>query len=257
MVQRCFPQATLIASPDNLGFASGSNLGIRESIGTYLLLLNPDTEVRPGALESLVHFLDDHPDVGAAGARLICPDGNLQPSCSPFPTLLREVSRMFHIPGVRPDGYYPMEAWDLDKPRQVDVIQGACLILRREPLEKIGLLSEDYFMYSEEVDLCYRIQKAGWPLYWVPEACVVHFGGQSTRLVAVEMFLHLYQGKVLYFRKNHGWSTVLVYKVILFMAALGRLALTPIAFLEPEPKRDRYLALSRNYRLLLTTLVEM
>jgi len=257
MVRQKFPQVSLIVSLENLGFAGGSNLGIRQCTGTYILLLNPDTLVRPDALQALVQFMDQHPEAGAAGARLINPDGSLQPSCSPTPTLSREIGRMFHLPGLRADGYYAMQAWEQTQPHLVEVIMGACLLLRREALDQVGLLSEDYFMYSEEVDLCNRLQKAGWLLFWVPSSQVVHYGGQSTRQVASEMFLHLYGGKVLYFRKHHGWPTVLGYKGVLFLATLARLALTPLALFEPSPKRDKHLSLSRNYRLLLTVLPRM
>jgi hypothetical protein len=84
-------------------------------------------------------------------------------------------------------------------------VQGACLILRRQALDQVGLLDQAYFMYSEEVDLCYRLRRPGWRIYWVPQAVVVHYGGQSTRQVPAAMFLQLYQGKVRYFRKHHGW----------------------------------------------------
>ena len=164
---------------------------------------------------------------------------------------------MFHLTGTRADGYYPMQDWELTQPHPVEVIMGACLILRPEALDQVGLLSEDYFMYSEEVDLCNRLQKAGWLLYWVPDSQVVHYGGQSTRQAAAEMFLHLYGGKVLYFRKHYGWLTVLGFKSVLFLASVARLALTPLALFEPSPKRAKHLSLSRNYRLLLTVLPRM
>jgi GT2 family glycosyltransferase len=134
------------------------------------------------------------------------------------------------------------------------VIQGACLILRREVLDQVGLLDEDYFMYSEEVDLCHRILKAGWDIYWVPQAQVVHYEGESTKQVPVEMFLNLYKSKILYFRKHKGWLQAQVYKLILFAAAIARLLLSPFALLRFAPQRQRYLTLANYYRRLLKVL---
>lgn len=257
LVKTHYPQVRLIENRENLGFARGNNQAIQQSKGDYVLLLNPDTEIKSGALQELVVYLDANPTVGAAGARMLNPDGSLQPSCSPTPTLARELLRMFHLPGMRSDGYYAMEHWDKNLPRDVDVLLGACLILRREVLDQIGLLDEAYFVYSEEVDLCLQVQRAGWRLAWVPQAEVVHYGGQSTQQIAEAMFLSLYQGKILFFRKHYGWAAVQVYKMILFLAALGRLLITPIALLSTPSRRRQRLALSSHYRRLLSALPEM
>jgi GT2 family glycosyltransferase len=230
---------------------------MRSCDGRYILLLNSDTIVRPAAVDTLVEFMDAHPDTGASGARLLNPDGSLQYSCSPEPSLVGEFKRLFHLPGVRPDGYYPMQEWDLSLARQVDVILGACLMLRRQTLDQVGLLDEDYFMYSEEVDLCHRIKAAGWGLYWVPEAQVVHLGGQSTRQVSEAMFLRLYQAKLIYFRKQHGRWQAFLYKLIIMAAACFRLLLTPLAWLQNPPKRQAILSLAGNYQRLLLHLPGM
>jgi GT2 family glycosyltransferase len=144
-----------------------------------------------------------------------------------------------------------MDQWVLDEAREVDVLMGACMLIRSEVLDAAGLLDEEFFIYSEEVDLCTRIRRSGWRLFWVPSAEVIHFGGQSTQQVLEDMFLRLYQGKILYFRKHHSKLEVILYKLILFMATLARLALTPIAYLESSAKRREHLDLSRNYRRLL------
>ena len=134
---------------------------------------------------------------------------------------------------------------------------GACLLLRRKVLDTVGLLDEEYFIYSEEVDLCYRIQKAGWDLFWVPQAQVIHFGGQSTQQASEEMFLRLYQGKVIFFRKHSSRWNVGLYKLVLFVAAALRLLLTPIVFLETESRRKTHLHLAKNYWRLITHLRAM
>lgn len=257
MVKERFPQARLIESEKNVGFAQGNNLAVPLCSGEYVLLLNPDTVVKPQALDELVRFMDAHSEAGAAGSRLLNPDETLQPSCHPAPTLARELWRLFHLDRIRPFGAYHMHRWDMNQPREVDVIQGASFIVRKAILDKIGFLDGRYFMYSEEVDLCYRLQKAGWKLYYVPASRVIHYGGQSTKLVAADMFLQLYLGKLMYFRKHYGRLAGIGYKLILLLAALSRLAMAPLAWLQKPPHRQKNLALARHYGRLLVALPTM
>jgi GT2 family glycosyltransferase len=254
MVRDQYPKVKLVQNHENSGFARANNQGISESTGMYILLLNSDTVVKPGALQNLLEFMDVHPEAGAASACLLNADGSLQYSCSPAPSLSREVQRMLHFPGVRPDGYYPMGGWDRSQPREVEAILGACMLLRREVLSQVGLMDEDYFMYSEEVDLCYRIRQAGWRIYWVPQSQVIHFGGQSTRQASSEMFLRLYESKLIYFRKNYGPLNALAYKLLLMVSSLVRLSLVPLIWLEKPQKRRIHLALASNYQRLLINL---
>jgi GT2 family glycosyltransferase len=204
LVRQRFPQVKLLANEHNLGFAQANNQAIQQCHQEYILLLNPDTVVLPGAVDSLVNFLASQPQAGAAGSRLLNPDGTLQISCYPSPTLLREWWFLLHLDALWPYGRYNMHQWDTTAPREVDVLQGASFLLRRSVLDQVGFLDGDYFMYSEEVDLCRRIQQAGWRLYWVPQSQVIHYGGQSTRQIAADMFLQLYLGKLKYFRKHNG-----------------------------------------------------
>jgi hypothetical protein len=254
MVQANFPLVHLLGNGANSGFARANNEAIRRTCGKYILLLNPDTLVMPGTLDKLIQFMDGNPEAGVAGPRLLNPDQSLQVSCYPRPTLFREFWRMFHLDPLSPQGTYPMERWSIEACKEVDVLKGACLILRREMLNQVGLLDEDYFIYSEEVDLCYRVQKAGWKLYWVPQAQLIHFGGQSTQQVAQEMFLMLYKGKVLYFRKHYSRLEVQIYKFILYIASIWRLVLLPLVFLEEPSRRQKHLVLSTNYWRLIEAL---
>jgi N-acetylglucosaminyl-diphospho-decaprenol L-rhamnosyltransferase len=257
MVQARFPWVRLVENLENIGFARANNQVIRESKGRYVLLLNPDTEVKSGALQALVCFMDAHPQAGAVGPQLLNLDNTLQPSCHPAPTLPRELWRLFHLDALWPYALYPMAKWDLDTPRRVDVVQGACLLLRRATLDQVGLFDEDYFIYSEEMDLCYRLEQAGWRIYWVPEAEVIHYGGHSTQQVAMDMFLRLYQSKLLYFRKRHGWLAARGYKLILVAATLARLSVSPLAWLERSPQRQRHLTLASYYLRLLKAVPEL
>jgi N-acetylglucosaminyl-diphospho-decaprenol L-rhamnosyltransferase len=258
LVRQAFPQVQLIESGANLGFARGNNLGIERSNGRYLLLLNPDTELRPGALTQLLLFMENQPKAGGAGSRLLNPDGSLQISCHPLPSLSRELSRLLHLDYFPPYyGSYNMHRWPTAVPRQVDIVQGASFIVRRVVLDRVGLLDDSYFMYSEEVDLCYRIHQAGWPLYWLPTSQVVHYGGQSTRQVAGQMFIELYRGKVHYFRKNEGALATAVYKAILALATLPRLPLLLIGRLLPGERGAAAQRLGQRYAQLLRQLPEL
>lgn len=254
MVRETFPDVHLIENTENVGFARANNAAIAASTGRYVLLLNSDTVVRPGAFDALVQFLDEHPEAGAAGPHTLNPDGSLQVSCYPSPTLARELWFLLHLDWLLPYGAYPMARWSTGQPRPVDAVLGACLIVRRAVLEQAGVLDPAYFMYSEEIDLCYRIRRAGWRIYWVPQAKIVHYGGQSTRQVAASMFMQLYRSKVLFFRKNQGPLAAAAYKLVLLAVALPRLALTPLARLEPQARRQRHLALAGHYWTLLKAL---
>lgn len=254
MVRQEFPWVELVENIENVGFARANNQGFRLSTQRYVLMLNPDTEVQQGALAALVSFMDGHPQAGGAGARLLSPNGAPQISAFPKPALFRELWRLFHLDAISPYACYPEATWHSDEPREVDVAQGACLILRRVALEQVGPLDEDYFVYSEEIDLCHRLRRRGWKIYWVPQATVVHHGGQSTRQVAASMFLRLYQGKILYFRKHGGWGVAQTYKLILLIAALARLLLSPLALLEPTDQRRGHLALADRYWQLVKAL---
>lgn len=257
LVGRKYPEVHLILSPKNLGFARANNLAIRESTGKYVLLLNPDTEIKPGALVTLVRFMEENTQAGGAGPYLLNPDGTLQISCYPLPTLSRELWRLFHLDAFYPFGTYKQEYWDPNQVRRVGVLKGACMILRHTALDEVGLMDEDYFMYTEEVDLCYRFTKGGWPLYWVPQASIVHYGGQSVHQVSAEMFLHLYKSKIVYIRKHYGRLASWIFKLILLGATLPRVIFIPLARIGRSKNSDHYLVLAQNYRRLLFSLPGM
>jgi len=228
MIRSEFPEVRLIHNTHNKGFAQGTNQGAHEAQGQYVLFLNPDTELLPGSMKFLIDFMDLNPDAGAAGAKLLNPDGTLQISVYPGLSLAREFWRLFHLDRFHPLSVYPVSQWNQDIAHTVDIVQGACLILRRGAIEEVGLLDEDYFMYTEEVDLCHRLRQSGWGVYWVPQAEVLHYGGQSTKQRRIEMFLQLYASKILFFRKHYGRPRAIVYKMILALASLPRLLAFPV-----------------------------
>jgi GT2 family glycosyltransferase len=212
------PQVQFLANSRNLGFARANNQAAHVARGRYLLLLNPDTVVAPGALNLLYQHLQNNERVGAVGPQLLNADGSTQPSVERSPTLLREWWRLFHLDKLAAVSGYSASYLAGPGPISVEVIKGACLMVRRAALPGPEVFDEDYFVYSEETDLCARLRRAGWKLHWLPEATVTHLGGQSTGQVPDELFLELYRNKVLYFRKQRGPAAAAMYKLILLVA---------------------------------------
>ncbi|HEX9011907.1 MAG TPA: glycosyltransferase family 2 protein [Anaerolineaceae bacterium] len=251
MVRDLFPRVRLIENQSNAGFAAANNQVFPLCTGEYVLLLNPDTVVLPGAVDGLLSYLDSHPEAGAVGPRLVSADGADQLSVFPFPTLSRELWRLFHLDRVAPYALYDPRRWDTSAPHEVDSIQGACLMVRRQAVPPPGLFDPDYFLYSEEIDLCFRLRRAGWKLDWIPAAAVVHLGGQSSRQEVKKSFLNLYRGKILFFRKHYGRAQAFGYRCVLAVSALVRIALSPVAWLEPAARREDLLTRAGNYLALL------
>jgi GT2 family glycosyltransferase len=198
MVQKQFPNVLLVQNQENLGFARANNLAIEQSRGRYIMLLNSDTLLQPGSLHVMVSFMDSHPEVGIVGAELLNIDGSLQPSWSRFPTILSEVLGVNFRSRKRYVSHNSTLAY------QVDWVGGACLLIRHTAMNQVGLLDERYFMYSEELDWCYRAKQLGWLICYLPGAKVVHIGGQSSRLASQQMKVELYRSKLLFFCKHQG-----------------------------------------------------
>jgi GT2 family glycosyltransferase len=200
----------------NGGFAFGNNAAIRPALEStvlcpYVLLLNPDTVILPGAVKTLLAFMNDRPDVGIAGSRLEDLDKTSQQSAFRFPNVMGELDFGLRL-GVASK---LLSRWAVvpeiaDCPHQTDWVAGASMIIRREVFESIGLLDENYFMYFEEVDFCLRAHRAGWSCWYVPESHVVHFVGQSSGVTDSKrppkrLPTYWFDSRRRYFLKNHGW----------------------------------------------------
>ncbi|UCC63976.1 MAG: glycosyltransferase family 2 protein [Anaerolineae bacterium] len=227
MVRKEFPHVSLIANTNNLGFTKANNQAIRGSQGRYVLLLNSDAFVREHTIEQMVAFLDRHPEAGMAGCKLLYEDGRLQPSCYTFPTLFTEFCIATQLDKLFPKspvfGQYCMTYWDFDEVREVDVIMGAFMLVRAAAIDQVGLMDERYFMYSEEVDWCYRFREKGWKIYFYPDAEAVHLGGGTTRQVRVEMLVQMYRSRIDFFRKHYGKLSTTLVKVIVGFNCLLRI----------------------------------
>jgi GT2 family glycosyltransferase len=207
MVGERFPAVTLIQSPDNVGFARGYNRAAGEARGRCLLILNPDTVVQPHALARLVEFMDSHPDAGAAGSRLLNSDGSLQFSCRRFPTPMAAVLRNTVFGRMLPRNSftrdYLMQDRDHSSTQQVDWVSGAAMCIRREAWDQVGGFDEGYFMYAEDMDLCLRLQQAGWRICYVPEAVIVHRIGRSSDQRPLAMVIQFHRSMARFYRKHY------------------------------------------------------
>jgi GT2 family glycosyltransferase len=191
----------VIRSGENLGFPRANNLALKDSDARYSLILNPDTEARPGSLRTLVDFMDSHSEAGACGPMLLNPDGSLQPNGRTFPTLSREFLAILGVHNRYPEYFRRLEFGDVDltRHREVESLTGACLLVRGEVMEQVGLLDERFFMFYEDVEWCYRIRKGGWKVFYVPESQVVHHWMGSVRLYPRKAARALHKSQVQYF----------------------------------------------------------
>jgi len=253
MVQEKFSWVQLVENKKNVGFARANNQAIGLSRGGYVLLLNSDTEVHRGGLETLVQFMEVHPQAGGCGPRLLNPDGSLQSSCHPMLTPWREFWRLMFLDRLWHRATYVQERWDQETPRRVEVIKGACLLLRRDALNQVGLLDERYFLYTEEMDLCYRLAQAGWELWWVPRAVVRHYGQASAKQMAEAMYVQLYRSKVQFHRKYGSNRRARAFKVLLALAYFLRWIVAPAGRVFAPGLGLR----AQTYRRLLTSLPDM
>ena len=206
-VQSDFPQTHLIANPVNAGYARGNNQGLEASTGDNVLLLNPDVILPPGGLETAVELLEHRSRVAALGVKLANPDGTQQSSVRGFPTPLSVfweaigLSRLF--PRSAFFGAYRMTWFTYDREAEVDQPMGTFLLIPREALTDIGLLDEQFTIFFNEVDWCYRAKQKGWKILYSPEVEVVHYGGGSTRQVRAKMAWESRRGLLDFYRKHY------------------------------------------------------
>lgn len=240
MLQAEFPGVRFVQNDRNSGFAAANNLGYRYATKGVLLFLNPDTEVMDGSLTTILKYLHELPDAGVVGCRLLNSDLSLQTSCvQPFPTLLNQaldVDRLHQLfPKARLWGTEGLSSMQ-QQPVEVEAIPGACMMIKRSVFEKVGLFSEEYFMYTEDIDLCYRIRMRGYKNYFVGRAEIIHHGGGSSAEQAKSHFSEVLMKESIrrFFRKTGGPFGAAAYKSTIFVSSLIRLLalalLTPWIF---------------------------
>jgi N-acetylglucosaminyl-diphospho-decaprenol L-rhamnosyltransferase len=231
-----YPLVTIVKSDTNLGFAGANNLGFGYSTGLYILLLNPDTKLIEPAIDAMLHQLKSLPDAGVVGCKLLNTDLSIATtSIQKFPTILNQLLNIEHLRLRFP----ACPLWDIgplfsesSTPVKVDVIPGACMMLKREVFERAGLLTEDYFMYAEDIDLNYKIRKLGFSSYYVGEAKIVHHGGRSSSRQRVSQWstVMTYRAMLKFYRKSRGRLYGAAYRVAMGCSAVVRLILLALMF---------------------------
>ncbi len=231
-----FPQVKIVRSDKNVGFAGANNLGFRQSTGRHVLLLNPDTKLIGPAINIMLERIKSLPDVGVVGCKLLNTDlSTSTSSVQKFPTILNQLLNVEYLRLAFPT----CPLWDIGPlfaenphPVKVEVITGACMMLKRDVFEQVGLLTEDYFMYAEDIDLNYKLQRLGLSSYYVGEAQIVHHGGRSSALQKVSQWstVMTYNAMLRFYRKSRGHAYATAYRVSMGLAAVARLILLAMMF---------------------------
>ncbi len=244
MVRQRFTQARLIENKENVGFARANNQALQKAQGEFVCLINPDTLVRADTFKVCLEYLQQHPDVGAVGCKILNSDGSLQLSCRrsfPMPwvafTKMVGLSRLF--PKSRLFGRYNLTYLDPDKTAEVEALSGSFMMVRRQTIEEVGYLDEDFFMYGEDLDWCYRIGRAGWKIVYLPQTEIIHYKGQSAREAPFDTFRVFFSAMHLFVKKHFrkGWSFfprwfiklgIWVWECFSFLFRLFRKGLAPL-----------------------------
>ena len=223
-VRERFTDALITENPENRGFAAAVNQALDEDIAKYSVLLNTDTILQKDAIRILYSFLEQHKDVGIAGAQLQKPDGTRQHSYDNYPTLATELFNKSLLRWFFPSKY-PSKKQETIHPVKVESLIGACLMIRNDAIKQVGKLDEDYFFFIEETDWCYRMQKAGWKVYHVPDAKVIHLGGESKRRAPWQSQIEYCRSLYIFFKKNKSAPSYITFRTFY----MGKIILNLIA----------------------------
>ena len=254
IVRNHFPTVKLIINKENYGYAKANNIGIRASLGHYILLLNPDTVIVDKSIQRMVRFLDNNPEIGACGSRLFYPNGKYQRSAWPLPKMmssLYEYSNLFNrIPIL---AHFLIPDW-FDRPNQtrpVGYCTAACLLVAQRCIEEVGLMDENFFLYSEEVDWCNRMWKLNWQVFYLSESRVIHYdgGSQSDNLKRNKRMM---RAQLQYLCKWYGPIYTLVYHMIVWICSLYHYI--KLSFIQQKDLKESDLLSKRKafYRAILT-----
>lgn len=227
MVQSKFPSVKLIANKENTGFSRANNQAMHIAKGEYILLLNPDTLVETDTLDKVVRFMDEHTDAGGLGIKMVDGKGNFLPeSKRSLPTPEVAFYKIFGLSWLFPKskrfGKYHLTFLDKDKTHEIEVLSGAFMLMRKETLDKVGLLDEDFFMYGEDIDLSYRIMQGGYKNYYFPEARIIHYKGESTKKGSLNYVFVFYKAMAIFARKHFSKERAQLFSVLINFAILLR-----------------------------------
>lgn len=236
MVKKEFPDCKIIES-ENIGFARGNNKAVKEAKGNYILYLNPDTQLVTNALYGMLRFLEDNNDFGAVGCKLINPNGSIQYTCaSTFPTPFNVMCYLFFLNRIFPKSKMfssdELDYWDHQNSTNIDCLSGACIMIRKDIVDRIGGFDENTFMYSEDIDLCFRILKHGWKIYYLSDEVIIHYQGSATKKKSNTNFsiLMMKQANYYFFHKHYGRANARLFRLITAIGSLSRIFFAILLF---------------------------
>ena len=207
-----------ISSDENKGFAVGNNLALRQLSSDYVLLLNSDTVVWENTLESIYNYMESHGDVGACGCRVRLENGDLDKACKrTFPNVKNSFFRLFHIPTKSKDDNYNLTDLPDGEVYEIDCLTGAFMFIRSKALDDAGLLDETFFMYGEDIDLCYRIKQAGWKIVYYGKSSITHLKGASSKKQKNKLIYEFYRAMYIYYKKHHAHESSFIVNIIVYI----------------------------------------
>lgn len=241
LVRDCYPDVMLIRSQENLGFTKGNNLGIRKTSGKYLCLINPDVRVLDGCIEKMYEYMENNPQVGLLGPRMLNSRGKSDRSYMGAPTLWNLFCRALALdtcfPGSKILGGFLMNYFDRNQIAEVDILNGWFWMARSGALNQVGLLDEELFMYADDLDWSKRFHKAGWKVVYFPAAESIHYGGGTTDRAPIRFTVEMHRANFQYWQKNYGKMSQFIYRLIIGLHHCVRLAGYSLAFLKPGSSR--------------------
>lgn len=221
-----FPQVISIRNPDNLGFSKANNQGLRIARGRYLCLVNSDVKALDGVLDKLRAFMEAQPDVGAVAPRTVGGDLKLRKNCREYPSIRNALCQAVFLDQLFPSvGAFrgrDLRDYDYATTREIEVLSGCFLMVRRAVIEKVGMLDERFFIYSEDVDWCKRIRAGGWKVVYLPSAEAIHYGGSSSTVERVLFNREMLKANLQYWRKHHGRAATLLFWALQILGATLR-----------------------------------
>lgn len=217
-VRNRFPDVKIIENRENLGFARANNQALRQMKGRYAVLLNSDTILTEGAIEIIINFMEENKSVGICGGQLLNADGSKQNSIANIPTFATELLNKSLLRRLNPRKY-PGKEQEFKEPVEVDSVIGACMVVRKEAVDDVGLLDEDYFFFFEETDWCLRMKKRGWKIFHHPDAKIYHLQGQSAGKVNIRARIEYWRSRYIFFQKNYSLRKLSVLKTCLLLKA--------------------------------------
>lgn len=207
-----------IASKENNGFAAGNNQALRQAKGKYQLLLNSDTIVWEHTLENIYNFMEENSDVGACGCQVLLENGELDKACKrSFPNVKNSFFRLFHIPTNSKDNNYNLTDLSDDEIYEIDCLTGAFMFIRKEALNQVGLLDETFFMYGEDIDLCYRIKNGGWKIIYYGNSKITHLKGASSKKQKSKLIYEFYRAMYIYYKKHHAHESLFIVNWVVYL----------------------------------------